>query len=108
MPLGIALSWVYFGLGGDFWASIIALALSGVTQGFLYAAGLKYLAQKAQKIGQNKMFAYFQITMGSGRTLGPFVMGMVAEVSFLFGIGTLASLGILMSCIAVARSKSNK
>ncbi len=108
MPLGITLSWVYFGLAGDFWAGVIALALSGVTQGFLYAAGLKYLAQKAQNIGQNKMFANFQITMGSGRTLGPFVMGMVAEISFPLGIGTLASLGVLLTCIAVATSISRR
>ncbi len=105
MPLGIALSWIYFGFAGDFLSCVISLALSGVAQGFLYAAGLKYLAQKAQKVGQNKMFAWFQITMGSGRGLGPFVMGMVAEISFPFSIGTLVIFGIIMTCIALVKSK---
>ena len=105
MPLGIALSWVYFGFAGDFWSGAISLALSGMTQGFLYAAGLKYLAQKAQHTSQNKMFAHFQITMGSGRALGPFIMGLVAEVSFPFGIGTLAGLGIIISGVAIIKRK---
>lgn len=103
MPLGIALAWIYFGFAGDIWGSLFALALSGVAQGFLYAAGLKYLAHKAQQGGvQNKMFAWFQITMGSGRGLGPFIMGMVAEVSFPLGIGTQVVFGILMTGIALA------
>ncbi len=109
MPLGIAFSWIYFGLAGDFWAGLLSLSFSGIAQGFLYAAGLKYLAQIAQRGGsQNKMFAWFQITMGGGRGLGPFVMGIVAEISFPFGIGTLACFGILMTGIAVVTSKQKK
>ncbi len=98
-PILIAGAWILFGISSTFPLAILAVALSGLVQGFLYANGMKAITQKTTEINSSKLFAYFQFTMGFGRMSGPFVMGILAGLAFAAGLSVLVVFGITMSII---------
>lgn len=99
-PVGIGIAWVGFGLAGTLPVAMLAIAGSGIFQGLIYAAGMKQITIHATAATSSRYFGHYQVTMGFGRMAGPFLMGFVSALGFLWGVGTLVAFAGAMALAA--------
>ncbi|MHA1699168.1 MAG: MFS transporter [Promethearchaeota archaeon] len=102
LPVVIGAGWLIVGFHSSVVVMSFGFIMLGGVQGVLYSAGMRFLTNVSHQQRDSRIFTFYQVTMGGGRMIGPFILGFLLEFGLNVAFLSIIFFDVLVFSILLA------